>query len=273
MFNEHPADHYDYVTDGHRGNRDGVLLIPGAEQKGLLLFPQQSLRGIEPEQPQELSDVVRGRGGLAFLSHLEERMDWELKGLTGVEIYNTHADVKDEKRLVAAMRSPLWLLGAAESFRKYPQEAFSALHDYPADYVRRWDELCQLAPHTGIAANDAHENVGIVVRLTNDGRARIEDALGEKLLEVDVSAIAETGSISASAKRLGMSYRRAWLLVDTMNRCFREPVVASATGGAGGGGARLTPFGREVMKRFDAMRRAVDRALDPELSRFSELLR
>lgn len=88
-----------------------------------------------------------------------------------------------------------------------------------------------------------------------------------------LAAIADTGSISASAKRLGMSYRRAWLLVDTMNRCFREPVVASAAGGPGGGGARVTDFGREVLDRFAAMRGAIDRALDPELERFSELLR
>jgi hypothetical protein len=59
-----------------------------------------------------------------------------------------------------------------------------------------------------------------------------EIAIGPGKAEL-LAAIAETGSISASAKRLGMSYRRAWLLVDTMNRCFREPVVASATGGSG----------------------------------------
>ncbi len=88
-----------------------------------------------------------------------------------------------------------------------------------------------------------------------------------------LAAIAETGSISASAKRLGMSYRRAWILVDTMNRCFREPVVASATGGAGGGGARVTAFGHQVLERFHAMGKAIDRALDPELARFSKLLR
>lgn len=88
-----------------------------------------------------------------------------------------------------------------------------------------------------------------------------------------LAAIAETGSISASAKRLGMSYRRAWLLVDTMNRCFREPLVASAAGGPGGGGARVTAFGRRVLARFRAMERGVDRALEPELARFSELLR
>jgi len=99
-----------------------------------------------------------------------------------------------------------------------------------------------------------------------------EIAIGPGKAEL-LEAIAETGSISASAKRLGMSYRRAWLLVDTMNRCFREPVVASTTGGTRGGGAQVTAFGRRVLERFDAMRRAVDRALDPELTRFSELLR
>ena len=88
-----------------------------------------------------------------------------------------------------------------------------------------------------------------------------------------LATIAATGSISAAAKKLGMSYRRAWLLVDTMNRCFREPVVASATGGSGGGGAQVTDFGRKVLASFEAMRSRVDRALDPELARFSELLK
>ena len=52
------------------------------------------------------------------------------------------------------MRNPLWLFSAADPIRKYPQEAFSALQDYPADYLRRWDELCRKAPHTGVSAND-----------------------------------------------------------------------------------------------------------------------
>lgn len=97
-------------------------------------------------------------------------------------------------------------------------------------------------------------------------------AMGPGKVEL-LRLIADTGSISSAAKQLGMSYRRAWLLVDTMNRCFREPLVASATGGMGGGGAQVTPFGREVLERFARMGAAVDRALDPELERFSELLR
>src|SRR4029453_18420098 len=134
-------------------------------------------------------------------------MDWELHGLTGVEIYNTHADFKDEKRMLAAMRNPLWLLSTAPLFRKYPQEAFSALQHHPTDYLRRWDELCATAPHTGVSANDAHQNVGLTVRLTEGGKARIEDGVGEKLLEVAAAEIAEVVPAPADARPGSVLYQ------------------------------------------------------------------
>jgi len=65
-----------------------------------------------------------------------------------------------------------------------------------------------------------------------------------------LDAIHETGSISAAGRKLGMSYRRAWLLVDEMNRCFCTPLVEARLGGAGGGGARVTDLGHEVLKRY-----------------------
>ncbi|MFA7242922.1 MAG: LysR family transcriptional regulator [Sulfuricellaceae bacterium] len=65
--------------------------------------------------------------------------------------------------------------------------------------------------------------------------------------------IAETGSISAAARRMNMSYRRAWLLVDTMNRCFRSPLIETATGGKGGGGAHITGLGQEILRRYREM--------------------
>jgi hypothetical protein len=200
MFNEHPADTYDFFKDGHQGTRDGVLLIPGAESKGFLVFPTQSVRGLDGSAPQEFADLVRGRGGLMFLSHLEERMDWQIQGLTGVEVYNTHADFKDEKNLVAAMRNPLWLVSSADLFRKYPQEAFSALLDYPADYLRRWDELCERAPHTGVSANDAHQNVGLTIRLLEGNRAQLEDGLGKKLFEIDAGSNAALAPLLTDKK-------------------------------------------------------------------------
>lgn len=65
-----------------------------------------------------------------------------------------------------------------------------------------------------------------------------------------LDAVAECGSISAAGRRLGYSYRRTWLLIDTMNRCWREPLVATAHGGAHGGGARLTPLGERVVATY-----------------------
>jgi len=75
-----------------------------------------------------------------------------------------------------------------------------------------------------------------------------------------LEAIEATGSISAAARSLGMSYRRAWLLVDTMNRCFRAPLVEAEAGGKRGGGARLTRVGAEVIRRYRRIERDAARA-------------
>ena len=72
-----------------------------------------------------------------------------------------------------------------------------------------------------------------------------------------LESIRDTGSISAAAREMGMSYKRAWLLLDSINQAFTEPVVTAAPGGAGGGGATLTRFGAEVLERY---RRIHDRA-------------
>ncbi|MFV0298658.1 MAG: winged helix-turn-helix domain-containing protein [Hyphomicrobiaceae bacterium] len=70
-----------------------------------------------------------------------------------------------------------------------------------------------------------------------------------RLLEL----IAEHGSISGAAKPIGMSYRRAWLLVDELNRMFKTPVIETQHGGAGGGSARLTSFGHAVIGHYRAI--------------------
>jgi len=77
-----------------------------------------------------------------------------------------------------------------------------------------------------------------------------------RLLEL----IDAVGSISAAGRRMGMSYRRAWLLVDSLNRCFREPLVAAHHGGARGGGARLTEAGVAVIRRYRAIEAAAHAA-------------
>src|SRR5262249_13316411 len=68
------------------------------------------------------------------------------------------------------------------------------------------------------------------------------------------------GSISAAGKEMGMSYRRAWLLVDEINHIFREPLVETQMGGSGGGGARLSKLGRDVVGRYRAIEGAAANA-------------
>lgn len=62
--------------------------------------------------------------------------------------------------------------------------------------------------------------------------------------------IEASGSLSQAARELGMSYRRAWLLLDDLNHALVEPVTTASVGGVGGGGARLTPFGRKLIAAY-----------------------
>ncbi len=234
MFNEHPAPHYNFLTDGHQGIRDEVLLVPGAEMKGFLVFPKQDVAPFAEAEKQEFSDIVRGRKGLTFVSHLEERMDWKIQGVTGCEIYNTHADFKEEKRLVSSLKNPLWLIQAKKMFDLYPQEALSALLDYPQDYLRRWDELCMIHPHTGVSANDAHQNVGLILKIAEGNKVRVEDPLEEKLLELDraivnaIFPIPENAEIGKELFRLQLDpYERSLRHVGThlLMRSLREEEV------------------------------------------------
>ena len=87
-----------------------------------------------------------------------------------------------------------------------------------------------------------------------------------------LQAIQETGSISAAARHMNMSYRRAWLLVDTMNRCFREPLVEAATGGKGGGGAQVTQFGATVLTKYQMMEKTAITAANTHIDGFAALL-
>jgi len=88
-----------------------------------------------------------------------------------------------------------------------------------------------------------------------------------------LEAIASTGSITAAARQLGMSYRRAWLLVDTMNRCFEEPVVAAEAGGKRGGGTRLTVTGRRAIAHYRRIEQLAVKASAGELRSLVKLMR
>ena len=105
------------------------------------------------------------------------------------------------------------------------------------------------------------------LRIANDD----DIAVGPGKIDL-LESIARTGSITAAAKQMGMSYRRAWLLVDTMNRCFRSPVVATLAGGPRGGGTELTALGTQVVKRYRNAEALAQRAAAAEISALQRLM-
>ncbi|TCS73090.1 molybdate transport system regulatory protein [Sulfuritortus calidifontis] len=84
-------------------------------------------------------------------------------------------------------------------------------------------------------------------------------------------AVADTRSIAAAARSLGLPYKRAWLLIDSLNAGFGRPVVDTTTGGKGGGGACLTPLGQRIVAAYDALERRLNAEAVPELELLREL--
>ncbi|KZC01476.1 molybdate transport system regulatory protein [Methylobacterium sp. PvP062] len=88
-----------------------------------------------------------------------------------------------------------------------------------------------------------------------------------------LQGIRESGSIAAAGRRMGMSYKRAWYLIDTLNRSFRARLVEASKGGKAGGGARLTATGHAVIEGYRRMEAAASSATAGELARLEALLR
>jgi molybdate transport system regulatory protein len=106
---------------------------------------------------------------------------------------------------------------------------------------------------------------------------RIRIAYGENIAigqgKADLlDAIGRTGSISAAARELEMSYRKAWLLVDEMNQSFRSPVVVAAKGGPRGGGAQVTDLGQEALTRFRRIQAKASTAIEADVREFRKRL-
>jgi molybdate transport system regulatory protein len=88
-----------------------------------------------------------------------------------------------------------------------------------------------------------------------------------------LEAVREHGSISAAARSLNMSYRRAWLLMDELNRALTSPATVSGHGGASGGGSVLTPVGEEIVRLYRDIERRAAAACAPEIDALTKLVR
>jgi molybdate transport system regulatory protein len=92
-------------------------------------------------------------------------------------------------------------------------------------------------------------------------------AIGPGKIEL-LEAIADSGSLSEAARQLGMSYRRAWVLLDSLNKTFTSPLATASVGGRGGGGVQVTPLGAELVQRFRRLEASVDELAAEQFAAF-----
>lgn len=111
-------------------------------------------------------------------------------------------------------------------------------------------------------------NDNFKIRITSGDSVALGPGKAELLNLID-----ERGSISAAAKQMKMSYRRAWQLVDVMNQCFDQPLVLSSVGGIRGGGAQLTDLGRQVLENYHKVLFISQNACNKELEFISAHLK
>lgn len=174
------SDHYRPPRDfmeGWRGLRDGVLFIPGVEAKGFLLYPDASIMDVMEAPTDELIARATAGSGLIFLSHVEERVEHPTDGLTGMEIYNRHADAKDDGEvflaIAAMLGDPGTLAALKESVERYHDEFLACQLDYPSLYLGKWDREMQERRLVGVGAIDCHHNQVVVMKKVDDRTVRI----------------------------------------------------------------------------------------------------
>ncbi len=174
----------DFVTQSWRGVRDGVLFVPGSEMHGFLLHPMESVMDKMEGPRAELIRAVGAGGGMLFLSHVEERTDHPMEGLTGMEIYNRHADALDDasalRWLAAQMTQPATLATLRTALRLYPDAMLAAQLDYPELYLKKWDRETRTRRVVGVAANDCHHNQEFVLKAAPEGPGGILGTIVDK---------------------------------------------------------------------------------------------
>lgn len=169
------SDHYrpprDFIDGRWRGLKDGVLFIPGAEVNGFLAHPSASILKRMDLKGRDFINTVTADNGLIFLSHIEERPDHPLDGLTGLEIYNRHWDAKRDAgsllALILMLTDPDQLATLEQSLQRYPDEVLAFQCDYPDVYLKKWDEGTRKFRLTGVAANDCHHNQVLLVKVVD----------------------------------------------------------------------------------------------------------
>ncbi len=237
FMSDHPQEDRRWWSEGMQGERDGVLFIRGAElSAGLLIWRSDGTNWKPSNTAAEVLTALQGTPGVGFIGHPEGRKtdaDWELPPFAGMEIYNTHADAVDNEyeSLLKAFRGGNIgkTLAFLNTLKKYPAESFAAIFDEQTDVLARWDGLNRKFLDTprrvvGIAANDAHQNVGISIEaaetelLVKDGLGEVTGKLPKKSVPVLLFGALAPGRVLLSHQfdpyRVSYGYVNTHLLAD-----------------------------------------------------------
>jgi hypothetical protein len=177
MLTDHVRPERDFINDSWRGMREGVLFIPGAEHEGFLLYPMASIKSRDWKTREDYIKLVKENGGDIFLSHVEERPDWQTGELDGLEIYNHHSDIKDETLfntwLIGSFTNAKRLSEIVKALDEFPEEAFGAQQDYLSIIIAKWDKDTLDHRLTGVAANDCHHNQVFTVTVVDENTVEV----------------------------------------------------------------------------------------------------
>lgn len=166
-----------------RGLHEGRLFIPGFEMKdGLMPFGAAPGTVLSNSMSGDLiaQQTVRN-GGVLFYAHAEEPRVWERPELTGMELYNIHADLKASAGLGALLPEVLVNLST------YPDQVMRLLFRRPTANLARWDEMNKTRHIAGIAGNDCHQNTGVRIFYTDRDTLRIEDTSPRTIKELHLN--------------------------------------------------------------------------------------
>jgi hypothetical protein len=193
MLTDHVRPPREFVNADSRGMFEGVLFMPGAESEGFIVFPLRSMLNAYVDKKfdtrEEYIKVAKGAGGLLFLSHVEDKINWPLGEIEGMEIYNHHTDFEDEDEFIKWLRvsfsDPDRLNQLEKALAEYPMEVFGASQDYLDQIIARWDRDLLLQRATGVAANDCHHNQVITIKAAPPDGITI-NAIGEPARKITV---------------------------------------------------------------------------------------
>ena len=210
--------------DSWRLRTNGVLFIPGSECRGFLAHPDHSVLALVNEPIPRFVEAVGAGTGMIFLSHAEERMDHDMAGLTGMEIYNRHHDAKRDVLgmldLAARLTDPASLRELQALVATFPDAVLGAQVEYAALYLDKWDRETRSRRLVGVGANDCHHNQVFVLQKVDAVTARLGTAIDKPESMREISVALRPGLIRILEGLTNGAVLRL-LDVDPYHRAFR----------------------------------------------------